>query len=574
MNTNKCDKMPRYFPWLLVIIGAIAYINAMDGPFIYDDHPSIVENKDMRVLWPPSRLFSGPDQSTVAGRPLICLSLALNYAADGMNVRGYHAVNLAVHLACALLLFGVIRRTLHGPLLRPRFEHTADGLALACALLWVVHPVLSECVNYIVLRTESMMGLFYLLTFYCVIRADDSANRSRWTVSAVLACAAGMASKEAMVTAPMMIVLYDLAFRTGSIRDTLHRRWPLYAALASTWIILATIMATGPRSDSVGFTLGTSGLQYAMNQCLMISGYFRMAFWPYPLSIDHGVPRVLTVGQVAPYALIVVALLVATLIVYIRRPAIGFGAVWFFVALSPTSSFVPIATEVGAERRMYLSLAGLIVVTVIGGYLLITRWCATAKKQSGNRLAIGIAAVVIVILTITTLNRNEDYNTTVSIWNSATQATPHNPRTWSNLGEALAAQNNLARAVAQYEKALDLDPDFLEAHVNLGDALTTLARYEEAIDHCRQAIGINPYSAQAYNNWGAALYRKNDLDGSVAQYRKALEIDRDHAEANFNMGTSLLKMGNLQQAAEHFRRVLRAQPDDAETQRILRQLKQ
>ena len=128
----------------------------------------------------------------------------------------------------------------------------AAPLAAATALLWLVHPLQTECIGYISQRSESIMGLFYLLTLYCAIRASQSARAGRWGLAAIIACALGMASKEVMVTAPVMVLIYDWAFRSERFSAVWRKRWPLYVGLAGTWVILAALMATGPRSRSVG----------------------------------------------------------------------------------------------------------------------------------------------------------------------------------------------------------------------------------------------------------------------------------------------------------------------------------
>ena len=194
------------------------------------------------MLCPPSH------GETVSGRPVLNLSLALNYAVSGCDVRGYHVTNLAIHLAAALLLFGIVRRTL------PRFRGCGGGqqlarlqlatpLALAIALLWAVHPLQTESVTYIVQRAESLMGLFYLLTLYCFLRGAGSARAIFWYAGSVLACLLGMATKEVMVSAPLVVLLYDRTFLAGSFREAWRRRWAYYLALAATWLLLAWLVA-------------------------------------------------------------------------------------------------------------------------------------------------------------------------------------------------------------------------------------------------------------------------------------------------------------------------------------------
>src|SRR3989338_2627471 len=171
------------FPLLIVVAGLAAYHNSFSGVFTLDDASGIIHNVRIRHLWPPSYL-------THTTRPLADLTFALNYALGGLNPISYHLVNLAIHLAAALVLYGLIRRTCLTERLRARWGTTASTLAVAVALLWVVHPLTTQAVTYIVQRAEALMALGYLGTLYSVVRATQSPHPGRWHLFAVLACAA------------------------------------------------------------------------------------------------------------------------------------------------------------------------------------------------------------------------------------------------------------------------------------------------------------------------------------------------------------------------------------------------
>src|SRR5262249_17439405 len=144
---------------VILVAGVAAYANSVSGPFIFDDEATIVENASIRDLGPSIALFPHREAPT-AGRPIVNLSFALNYALGRLNVAGSHAANILIHLACALALFGVVRRTLDLPSMPARLRDGSLDLACAVALVWVVHPLNSEAVDYVTQRTESMMALF------------------------------------------------------------------------------------------------------------------------------------------------------------------------------------------------------------------------------------------------------------------------------------------------------------------------------------------------------------------------------------------------------------------------------
>src|SRR5579864_2565733 len=207
----------------VVLVGAAAlvYTNALRLPFIYDDSLSIVENEHIRTLALPGALFSDRENPT-AGRPLVNLSFALNYAIGGLNPVGYRLVNVGLHAACGLLIFALAAGVLR-----------SANLGFAIALLWIVHPLNSETVDYVTERSESLMALFYLLTLYASVRALDRKHRGAWTVTATLACLAGMGCKESMATAPILVVLYDRAFVFDTWAAAFRKRRWLYLSLAA-----------------------------------------------------------------------------------------------------------------------------------------------------------------------------------------------------------------------------------------------------------------------------------------------------------------------------------------------------
>ena len=311
------DRVPVPHLGLAVLLvagaGIAAYHNTFSVPFLFDDYDAVVANPSIRHLgsW---AIFQPPAGGTgVSGRPLVNASLALNFALGGLDVRGYHVLNLACHILAALTLLGVVRRTLTG--LCPAWTAgRALAGALAVAVIWEVHPLQTESVTCIVQRNEVMMGLFYLLTLYLFIRYTEQ-DRLRWALLSVAACLAGMATKEVMVTAPFLVLLYDCTFVAGTPMEAWRRRRKYYLGLAATWLLLALLVLRqgGARGAAAGFGLGVSPSTYALTQCRAITHYLGLAFWPHPLVLDYGTPLVRGAGEVLPQALLLVLLAGATL---------------------------------------------------------------------------------------------------------------------------------------------------------------------------------------------------------------------------------------------------------------------
>lgn len=532
----------RLAPVALIGVGLIVYHNSFCGPLIFDDITSIRDNPHIRQLWPLSKALSAPPQTTAAGRPVLALSLALNYAVSGLEVWSYHAVNLAVHILAALVLYGIVRRTLQSERLRERYGDVASGLALVVALLWMVHPLQTSSVTYIIQRAESLMGLFYLLTLYCAIRG--------WRLAAVVACALGMGTKETMVTAPVMVLLYERVFVGGSLRELLRSRRALYGGLAAGWLLLGALMATGARRESVGFGLeGVSAWDYAWTQCGVILHYLRLAFWPQPLVLDYSWPVAKSAGEVASAAFLLGALLLATVWALWRRPRLGFLGAWFFLILAPTSSFVPIVTEVAAEHRMYLPLASVVAGMVLAVY------------QLPRAAAAAVIGAVVVVCSAVTVQRNEDYRSAEKIWADTISKRPGNARAHNNLGEALVGQGRLEEATAQFRAALGLEPDFAIAHYNLAEVLSMKGEREAAVVHLRQAFAMKPELAERSLGHAIALGQRGELQEAAARLSRLLGLRPDMTNAWYNMGVVLARQGRLVEALEHFETAVKLDPD-------------
>ncbi|MGO9245281.1 MAG: tetratricopeptide repeat protein [Verrucomicrobiia bacterium] len=555
-------KTQKLVPLLLVIAGLLAYHNSLRGAFIFDDPTSISENPYIRHLWPIRDAMSAPQGTTVSGRPVVCLTLALNYAVGGWNVWGYHALNLTVHLLSALVLFGILRRTFEGATLRDRFGGAAVWLAAAITLIWEVHPLQTESVTYIVQRTELLMGLFLLLTLYCTLRCSQSPHASVWCLAAIVSCALGMGSKEVMVAAPLIVLLYDRVFLASSFHELWRRRAVLYVGLAATWLILAVLVATTPRANT-GFGIeGLTPWNYLKTEAGVIVYYLRLCFWPHPLVIDYfDWPIARSLEDCLVPGVVVVGLLSATAWAFRRRPQLGFLGAWFFLVLGPTSSFLPSFGEVAAERRMYLPLAA--VVTMVGGGAFLLGKRLLNRRQD---LVLGCIAsgAAVVLLTFLTVQRNWDYTSDLTIWQDTVEKRPNNPRAHCALGMALAQAGRIPEAIEHLQQALRIRPNYAEAHNDLGTALAQTGKTEEAIAHYQQALRIRPNYAEAHYNLGMALAQTGKIGEAIAHFEQALRIKPDFAGAHNNLGMALAQTGKIEEAIAHFEQALQIDPDFAE----------
>jgi len=542
------------WPLVLILFGAVAYWNSLHVPFLFDDRFHIVENTRIRRLWPPWTLLLH------TSRPVVNLSLALNYAIGRLDPLIYHILNAAVHICAALALYGVLRRTFLSGLLRERFGQSANRLAGLSALIWLVHPIQTESVTYTIQRGESLMGLFYLFTIYSVIRASDSGRRLWWYAAAVASCCLGIGCKGVMLTAPVVVLLYDRVFLSRSWNELARLRSKLYAALAVTLCLYPLLLSQAPVEwkESAGFAYaGASPFQYAITQPGVILHYLRLVLWPDKLCLDYGWPTARNIGEVLPQLLLVVALLAVTVLAWRRKPALGFLGAWFFIILIPTSSFIPIA-DVAVEHRMYLSLAAAVTLAV-------TVLILPLRRATGPVITWAACGTIVVALTAVTIRRNLDYASELAIWQDTVEKSPGNPRAQYDLGHALEAAGRTQEAILHYQKALEEKPDYVDALNNLGHVLAVSGKAPDAAGYLQRALQLKPNLPEAHLNMGYALVQQGKIKEAIAEWEEALRIRPDYAEVHNNLGIALAMDGRMSEAIDHWQEALKLSPDSADT---------
>jgi protein O-mannosyl-transferase len=506
----------------IVVAGLFAHANSLENPFVYDDQVTIEDSVNVRALPDVQRAMNAPQGSCASGRPLVALSLAVNYSiaerlqGDGLNVKGYHLFNLLGHLSAALCLFflllGVFSRAQAGAL---------SGLcAFTIALLWVLHPLHTAALDHVSYRTETLAALFYLLTFLAADRSlAEGGGKIGWGIVSVLACALGMASKEVMVSAPLIILLWDRAAHSRSLGEAIRRHWRLHLALFSTWAVLLWSLSLGGRGASVGFGVqGVDSWPYLLTQTEVLMHYLRLVFWPSPLVFDASDwPIAESLRDVWVPALVIAGLFAASIYGTWRRYPLGVVALGAFAVLAPTSSFIPITGAPMAEHRMVLPLAALLTLAVLG------------LDRLGRALPVAARVALVTLCAAAlgwlTFERNQDYRSELSIWEDTAIKRPQNARAYEFLALKLQASGELDRAESAYRRCIELNPGQPKTYYNLALLLSAQGRQEQAAPLFAKAQELAPgMAAQQFRaGWNAVSLGR--VRGGVKNMRSALNID-------------------------------------------------
>jgi tetratricopeptide (TPR) repeat protein len=353
-----------------------------------------------------------------------------------------------------------------------------------------------------------------------------------------------------MVTAPLLVLLYDRTFVAGTFWAAWRKRRRLYLGLACTWLPLACLVAeAGGRGGTAGFGAGIAWWAYAFTSARAIAHYLSLSVWPQPLVLDYGTSVVQHAAAVALPLSGLGLLAGATVLGLWRRPVPGFIGAWFFAILAPTSSVVPVASQTMAEHRMYLVLAAGLAAAVLGIYAL-----------AGRRSFVAFAFLA-ASFGLLTARRNEDYRSEIILWSDTVGKRPDNARAHYNLGVALGKAGREPEEVEQYEEALRLKPDYPDAHHNLANLLFHEGRRAEALLHCQAEARLRPKSAEANYNLAVVLDRMGQTTPAIRYYEAALHLQPDSADAHDNLGAALLQTGRVKEAIGHYQEALRLKPD-------------
>ena len=573
----------------LAVAVCVAYAPALRAPFIFDDITSIVDNASIRRLWPPSIPLRPPaGGSAVSGRPVVNYSLAVDYAinsllgmdqrpgrADDAQVISYRVTNVLFHLLCGALLFGVIRRTLRSPPLAARWAGVGDQVAGLTTAIWLLHPIQSEAVNYVIQRTELLVSACWLATLYASIRAWDATHPRHvvgWLALAVVTCLLGMGSKEVMIGAPIMVMLYDRVFRASSWSDLVRSRRPVwfYALLAATSAWLLWSIVSGARAGSVGFDVGMPWYRYLYSQAWAIGHYVGLVVWPDPLTIDYGKNPVGGFRPV-PGLVFLVVCAAATLWAWMRIERWGwlaFAGTWFFLLLAPSSSVVPIVSEVAAERRIYLALAAIVLLLVVGGESFLRKWAAGTASQRllasrVRRHGAWLATALCLLLAATTFERSRMYADPETLWRQDVAAWPRNARGYANLGQLFTAQPpRFAEAESLFTRAIGLDSTLTAAWVDRAYVRTKQGRLSDAGTDLQRALAISDPANHdvVVERYGRVLLGMGELPRAIPLLERAVASNATD-ENFFWLGVGYVEAARPDDAVATLRRCLSLNPE-------------
>jgi tetratricopeptide (TPR) repeat protein len=546
----------------------LIYSSNLEGPFVFDDGRNIQDNPAVRLTqlsW--SGLKNAATKNPLPNRPLAYLSFALNYYFHSYRTVGFQLTNILIHMLTGLFLFLFIKITLGLPALQSRFGYS-KWLPFIAVLIWLVHPLHTQSVTYIVQRMNSMASMFYILSMLCYARArltQGPTAKWLWVAACLMSGVLALATKETAATLPCFILIYEWFFFQDLSREWLKRHLPFLVGVFILLIVMSLIYMGGHPLATIlsayefrNFTL----TQRVLTEFRVVILYLTLLIFPHPnrLNLDYDFP--LSHSMIDPVTTLLALFAIAGLLAWSvwlaqKDRLLSFCLLWFFGNLVIESSVIGL--EIVFEHRTYLPSMMVILLAVI----LANRYLRS------NFLKVVMICSITLVFAAWTYERNAVWSNAVSLWSDVVKKSPQKVRPHNNLGNALKNQGKIEEAIVHFNKALQINPGYSKAHNNLGTALASQGKTDEAIKHFGIALYINPNYAAAHSNIGVALAGRNEIEKAIVHFRAALRLKPNSANVHSNLGAALVRQGKLQEALEHLYIALRLKPDDVQTYKNL-----
>ncbi|OGR05324.1 MAG: hypothetical protein A2511_01060 [Deltaproteobacteria bacterium RIFOXYD12_FULL_50_9] len=538
----------------IVVLAFLVYANSFKAPFVFDDFHNIVESPYLRIQnLSPDKLLAAASHSKISQRWVANLSFAVTYYFFGQDVWGYHLVNLLIHIMTGIAVFFLFRLTLHQPLLAGICKRP-DEIALAATLLWLVHPIQTNTVTYIVQRMTSMAAFFEISALLSYIHARlSSANPTKkmamFGASLLLAILA-LGCKENAAMLPIMVLAYEYFFISEPNRHTSLLRIIICTALSLLLIFILAWLYYG-ENPIAAISAGYAERNFTMTERLLtqprvVFFYLWLLFLPLPSHLNINHDFIISHSLFAPpstwFAFLGLAG-AAALIVYLfkHHRLLAFALFWFLGNLIIESSIIPL--EIIFEHRLYLPSMFLLLSAAVYLAQLLDRYHPAAAKAT--------IIILITLLSFATWQRNTVWATSTSLWNDVVKKSPGLMRGHANLGKALLHEKRFAEAESELRKAIELDPESSYSYTNLAVLCEKQNRLDEALAMSQIALSKKDADqVKIHHNLGIVFFKRQDHQQALTELNIALNLNPDYSDAYVTLGAVYGKSGNHIKAEE------------------------
>ncbi len=578
----------------VILISLLAYSNTFNVPFVFDDDEVIVRNpiiKDLNYFIQPSEaahFYEFFEYNFFKRRYVAYLTFALNYKVHGLDVRGYHFVNLLIHIISSIILYSFVIATFNTPFLRnSSIRRSAGHIAFLAALFFVCHPIQTQAITYIWQRGTSLTATFYLFSLLMYVRArlgykttPPHVNASEeglklgpavcYTAS-ILSAVLAMKTKSIAITLPVSILLYEFMFMEGTLRKRIISLFPYFLllpiiplSLMNSHIAFGDLFGTISNQASTEL-LPVSRLDYLFTEFRVLITYIRLIFLPINQNLDYYYPLYNSFFNPSVFLSFLFLLSIFSLGVYFLNSyrnsnshtrLISFGIFWFFITLSVESTFIPIKDLIN-EHRMYLPSIG--VFTAICTMIIMA---ADRLRDREKNIIAALLAVIIITLTGTTYARNMVWMTEISLWSDVVSKSPKKSRALTNLAKSYMDKGFKEKALTTYQAAIKNDPNYFIPYYNLGNFMKETGKYVMALDYYNMTLRLNPGYFPALTNIAIVYKDVGNYSKAIEHFLVASRLKPYLADVHINLGIAYRHKKLFKKAAEQFKIALKSNPNN------------
>ena len=495
----------------LALLAIVSYANSFGNGFVSDDIGSFLKNENLGKF---SLIFSGP-----AHFSLSAFFQFFAFHIGGMHPFTFRAINILFHLGSVFLIYTLLSLSVN------------KRVAVIAAALFAVHPILIESVSWISGSPYSMSAFFFLLSFLFYLFSDSDKKYFRYAVFSFILSI--FASEKAMALF-LIFALYEVSF--GSLKYNWKKVMPFFSI--SFVLLLLYVFKVGSRVSSVeaqSYQTGGGGMYNPLIQIpVAVGSYLKLIFWPARLTL-YQTEMSFSQGQYLILLFIFLVYIGAIFWSWRKNKNVFFWLVFFVITLLPTLTPLKISWIV-AERYVYLGTLGIIVVVA----MLFDK----ILKLNENAKMVGYFALVVIVaaLSVRTIIRNKDWKSEDTLWIATAQVAPSGQQIHNNLGDVYARQGDMQKAVDEFKKAIEINPNYADAYHNLANTYQQMNQFDLAVENYQKALSINPQLWQSYQNLAAIYFNQGDFQKALENIQKALEIDPQNPQLQNNLKVIEAKM--------------------------------
>jgi len=559
MRNKKC-----FFLALLaiIVIGIGIYSNTFHSPFEFDSRSSILKNtsihslKNIQAIWNYSHT-----------RFLTYLSFAVNYHFGGKNVFGYHLINIIIHLLNTFVLWGFVVLLLSCPGLEIKnlSKHKYLIGFISC-LIFLVHPIQTQAVTYIVQRATSLAALFYLLTLFLYLKSKFSSGKKKKTyyVFSLITAVLSMFTKENCFTLPVTLCLIDiLGFPEIPVKERIKYLLPFFLTL----FIIPLCFALPRKTINIG-ELGRiaepvgkiTPLHYLFTQFRVLITYLRLFFIPVNQNLDYDYPIYHTFFTFPVFGsfLLLLAIAISGYYYFFKKgyKIVGLAILWFFITLAVESSVFPIS-DVIFEHRLYLPIVSYcLLIGIIAGWLI---------KKVPKGFVISFLVVILSFYSILTIKRNQVWRSSIKLWLDTAEKSPDKARPHNNLGVAYGHNEKHQNALSEFKKALKIDPHYFYSYFNRGALYGKMKEHKKAIKDFSVFLkdsSNKSFTSSAFGYRGKSYFAIGKYAPAISDFKKALKLkDEPSADIYCGLAMAYLAKTDFKKALENFEKAIEINPE-------------